>query len=144
LGEKWPVNLACDSDFHVNHRVFFTCRKSATLDRRLYFPSERRDAVVFFARKIRRLRPGSNPRCWVPEASMLDSRPPKPFTCNVTAYRNAITLQVTGTILSYDLNFHLVPHGVTVSFERYTVGFPVCYGSQKHRECKEGERSGRW
>jgi hypothetical protein len=21
-GEKWPVNLACDSDFHVNHRVF--------------------------------------------------------------------------------------------------------------------------
>jgi hypothetical protein len=24
------------------------------------------------------------------------------------------------------------------------VGFPVCYGSQKHHECKEGERSGRW
>jgi hypothetical protein len=21
LGEKWPVNLACDSDFHVNGRV---------------------------------------------------------------------------------------------------------------------------
>jgi hypothetical protein len=21
LGEKWPVNWACDSDFHVNHRV---------------------------------------------------------------------------------------------------------------------------
>jgi hypothetical protein len=21
MGEKWPVNLACDSDFHVNHRV---------------------------------------------------------------------------------------------------------------------------
>jgi hypothetical protein len=20
LGEKWPVNLACDSDFHVNRR----------------------------------------------------------------------------------------------------------------------------
>jgi hypothetical protein len=20
-GEKWPINLACDSDFHVNHRV---------------------------------------------------------------------------------------------------------------------------
>jgi hypothetical protein len=20
-GEKWPVNLACDSDFHVDHRV---------------------------------------------------------------------------------------------------------------------------
>jgi hypothetical protein len=21
-GEKWPVNLACDSDSHVNHRNF--------------------------------------------------------------------------------------------------------------------------
>jgi hypothetical protein len=21
VGEKWPVNLACDSDSHVNHRV---------------------------------------------------------------------------------------------------------------------------
>jgi hypothetical protein len=21
LGTKWPVNLACDSDFHINHRV---------------------------------------------------------------------------------------------------------------------------
>ena len=33
----------------------------------------------FFARKIRRLRPGSNPRSWVPEASMLTTRPPKPL-----------------------------------------------------------------
>jgi len=29
---------------------------------------------------------------------------------------------------SYKLNFHPVPYGVTVSCERYTVGFPVCYG----------------
>ena len=50
-------------------------------------------------------------------------------TCNVTAYRNAVTLQVTDTIRSYKLNFHPVPYGVTVSFERYTVGFPVCYRS---------------
>jgi hypothetical protein len=49
----------------------FTCRKSATWDRRLYFRSEGRRAVEFFARKIRRLRPGLNPRSWVPEASML-------------------------------------------------------------------------
>jgi hypothetical protein len=50
-------------------------------------------------------------------------------TCNVTACRNAVTLQVTDTIRSYQLNFHPVPHGVTVSCERCTVGFPVCYGS---------------
>jgi hypothetical protein len=65
-------------------------------------------------------------------------------TCNVTAYRKAVTLQVTDTIRNYDLNFHPVPHGVTVSCEHYTMGFPVCYGSQKHHECKEGERSRRW
>jgi hypothetical protein len=22
MGEKWPVNFACDSDFHINHRDF--------------------------------------------------------------------------------------------------------------------------
>jgi len=36
---------------------------------------------------------------------------------------------VTDTIPSYELNFHPVPHGVTVSCERYTTGFPVCYRS---------------
>jgi hypothetical protein len=50
-------------------------------------------------------------------------------TCNVTAYRNVVTLQVTDTIRSYELNLHPVPYGVTVSCERYTLGFPVCYGS---------------
>ena len=50
-------------------------------------------------------------------------------TCNVTAHRNAVTLQVTDTIRSYELNFHPMPHGVTVSCEHYTAGFPVCYGS---------------
>ena len=50
-------------------------------------------------------------------------------TCNVTAYRNAVTLQETDAILSYELNFHPVPHGVTVSCERYILAFPVCYGS---------------
>jgi hypothetical protein len=50
-------------------------------------------------------------------------------TCNVTACCNAVTLQATDTIRRYELNFHPVPHGVTVSCERYTTGFPVCYGS---------------
>jgi hypothetical protein len=49
--------------------------KSAIWDRRLYFPSEGRLAVDFFAIKIRQLRPGSNLRSWVPEASMLTTRP---------------------------------------------------------------------
>jgi len=38
-----------------------------------------------------------------------------------------VTLQVTDTIRSYDLNSHPVPHGVTVSCEHW--GFPGCYES---------------
>jgi hypothetical protein len=41
----------------------FTCRNSATWDRRLYLPSERRHAVDFIARKIRLLLSGSNLQC---------------------------------------------------------------------------------
>jgi hypothetical protein len=65
-------------------------------------------------------------------------------TCNVTAYHTAVTLQVTDTIWSYDLNYHPIPHGITLSYEGYTMGYPVCYKSQKHHECKEGESSGWW
>jgi len=50
-------------------------------------------------------------------------------TCNLTACHNAVTLQVTDTIRSYDPRFLPVPHGVTVSCERYAMGFPFCYGS---------------
>ena len=62
-------------------------------------------------------------------SSSVESALSRVHACNVTAYRNAVTLQVTHTIRSYELNFHPLPHGVTVSCERYTVGFPVCYGS---------------
>jgi hypothetical protein len=61
----------------------FTCCKSATWDRRLYFPSEGRHAVDFFRPKNPT---GSNPRSWVPEASMLTTRPPKPLETAITAY----------------------------------------------------------
>jgi hypothetical protein len=42
---------------------------------------------IFKSVKIQRLWPGLNPRPWLPEASMLTSRPPKPSsgTLNGTA-----------------------------------------------------------
>ena len=33
---------------------------------------------IFTSVKIQRLRPGLNPETWLPEASMLTTRPPKP------------------------------------------------------------------
>ena len=56
----------------------FTCRKAETWDRFFHFPSQGRHAEDYSnTRKIQRLRPGSNPRTRVPEASMLTTRPPK-------------------------------------------------------------------
>ena len=69
VGEKCPVILPkCRLTRYIYGS--FTCRKATTWDRRLYFPSEGRRAGDFFALKIRRLRPGANPRTWV----LLDHR----------------------------------------------------------------------
>ena len=54
-----------------------------TWDRRLYFPSEGRRNEDFFALRIRRLRPSLDPRTWVPQASTLTPRPPKPLEATV-------------------------------------------------------------
>jgi len=71
MGEKLPRILpkAATSTSLLGS---FTCRKFTTWDRRLYFPSEGRRAEDFVARKIRRLRPGLNPRTWVPKVSTCD------------------------------------------------------------------------
>jgi len=74
----------------------FTCRKFTTWDRRLYFPYEGRRAEDFFARKIRRLRPGFNPRTRVPKASTLTSRPPKQLPIN---YRGNLLSKVQDELL---------------------------------------------
>jgi hypothetical protein len=66
---KWRLFYAIEGSF--------TCRKCMTRDRRLYFLSEGRRAEDYFTWKIRWIRQGLNPRTWVPEASMLTTRPPK-------------------------------------------------------------------
>jgi hypothetical protein len=42
-------------------------------------PLRRKVCCGFFPRQLRRLQPGLNPRTWVPEASMLTTRPLKPL-----------------------------------------------------------------
>jgi hypothetical protein len=71
MGEKWLIQFCLQ---HATSTVSVGIFYMPTWDRRLYFPSEGRHAEDFFARKIRRLQPGLNPRTWVPEASTLTTR----------------------------------------------------------------------
>jgi hypothetical protein len=74
-GEKFRSNFA---GLHLAcSQGSFTCRKSTTWDRRLYFPSEGRRATDFITLKIHRPRPGLNPRPWVQWASTLTTTPPR-------------------------------------------------------------------
>jgi hypothetical protein len=69
-------NLARQSDVHVV-AGFFNMPQSCDMEQAALLPSEERHAEGIFARKIRRLRPGLNPRVSVPEASMLTTTPPQ-------------------------------------------------------------------
>jgi hypothetical protein len=76
-GWEWSDNFAEMTPFYAILGSF-TCRKSATWVKWLYFPSEGRHAEDFFVWKIRQLQPRVNTLSRVPEASMLTTRPPKP------------------------------------------------------------------
>ena len=58
----------------------FTCRKSATWDRRLYFPSKGRHAEDFFALKNPTASAGFEPTNLGTKGQHATSRPPKPIT----------------------------------------------------------------
>jgi hypothetical protein len=75
MGEKWPRILPKVAT-STSILGSFTSRKFTTWDRRLYFPYEGKRAEEFFARKIRRLRPGT-------KGQHATSRPPKPLFCIV-------------------------------------------------------------
>jgi hypothetical protein len=51
MGEKWQVKFSLTNTTSTSLWGSFTCRKSATWDRRLYFPSEGRHAEDFFRPK---------------------------------------------------------------------------------------------
>jgi hypothetical protein len=94
MGKKWPVK------FSRNNATSTSLSGSLTWERRLYFPSEGRHAGDFFARKIRRLRPGLNPRTWVPEGSMLTTLPPQPRTARSYYKPDCLSAITQGTEFS--------------------------------------------
>jgi hypothetical protein len=60
---------------------FFNMPQICNMRQTALLPFRRKACWGFFRpKKIRRLWPGLNPRTWVPEASMLTTRPPKPLT----------------------------------------------------------------
>jgi spore germination cell wall hydrolase CwlJ-like protein len=61
MGEKWPVKFSHTIRLPRNRKGSLTCRKSATRDRRLYFPSEGRHAEDFFRPKNRTASAGFEP-----------------------------------------------------------------------------------
>jgi hypothetical protein len=77
-GRKLNIRILPAAPNELQLMGSFTCPKVGTWDRLFYFPSEGSHAEDFYIRKIRRLRPGLNPRTREPEASMLTTRPPKP------------------------------------------------------------------
>jgi hypothetical protein len=79
LGDKWPLEFCLRTLLVLfMPEGSFTCRKSTTWDRRLYFPSEESGAPDFYHPQS-----GSNPRTLGPVASTLTTSPPRATTCPI-------------------------------------------------------------
>jgi len=76
--ECFPVIFA-EMTTSTPFRLSFTCRKSTTWDRRLYFPSEGRRAEDFFALKNRNALAGFEPANLGTKGQHATPRPPKPL-----------------------------------------------------------------
>ena len=89
----------------------FTCRKYATWDKRLFFPSEGRRGEIFSPWKIRLLRPGLNPRTWVPKASTLplDHRSHLTFYIRSTQWRPILINGISQCEIRVNVNHFLCP-----------------------------------
>ena len=82
-GTTWARNgrwiLPENSRLPRNIQGSFTCRKSTTWDRRLYFPSEGRSAENFFALKNPTASDGFEPATLGTKGQHATCRPPKPL-----------------------------------------------------------------
>ena len=62
LGEKWPVISTETCDFHANTFGLFYMPQICYMGQTALLPFQRKECWGFFRWKIRRLRPGLNPR----------------------------------------------------------------------------------
>ena len=103
VGEKWPMNFAWNAWLPRSIPGSFTCRKSTTWDRRLYFPSEGRRAEDFFALKNPTASAGFEPANLGTKGQHATSRPPKPLTPSFgfSCYFLVMLVSVPDCILEY-------------------------------------------
>jgi len=98
VGEKCPVILPkCRLMRYIC--ASFTCPKSTTWDRRLYFPTEGRRAEDFFCSKNPMASAGSEPVNLGTKGKHATSRPPKPQLVPM------LGTQLTKNVLSLSLSF---------------------------------------
>jgi hypothetical protein len=69
--------ICLNADFHVTFRYLLHAVKLRYRTDVFTSPPKKGVLRIFFALKIRRLRPGANPRTWVPKASTQPLEPPK-------------------------------------------------------------------
>ena len=94
-GTTWARNgrwiLPENSRLPRNIQGSFTCRKSTTWDRRLYFPSEERGAEDFFALKNLSASVGFEPANLGTKCQHATSRPPKTLIIRLQVKHNNVT-----------------------------------------------------
>jgi len=94
MADKFGLETRLPRNFQGSFNMPQICDMGQTA----LLPLRRRACWGFFsARKIRRLRPALNRRCWVPEASTLTTRPPKHLFCS----------SIHKTLAEVKLNGHL-------------------------------------
>ena len=75
---------------------------------------------IFTPVEIQRLRPGLNPQTWVPEASMLTTRPPKPSCNDITLFVKYQILTLKSLYINECANqFSIQWHNLEVQFFLY-------------------------
>jgi hypothetical protein len=80
-----PINFA-EMPTSMVHLVIFYMPQIRDIGPAALLPFWRKACLrIFLPLKIRRLRPGLNPRTWVPETSTLTPRPPKPLCHRCTS-----------------------------------------------------------
>jgi hypothetical protein len=97
LGEKWRINLTCNSDFHVNHRYLLHAEilRNGTHG----FTSPPKEGMLWSFSPEQPDGFGHVRTCnlWIPEATMLTARPPKPL----------LKMGPTGYLKTPEHNYHI-------------------------------------